>query len=1702
MPGLTASIRTLMLSLSAGILLASSVSASVVRTFHFSAADLQVGVEEHGYATYALKGGASWGQVGGPELPGLSVLVDLPQGTRATSVRAVASQFVSVGSGARAKPAQPPTPGIERPVWRDPDASLYAESAWIPGQVAQLGPSGAMRGRALASIVLSPLQLSPATGAARLATQIEITVETTPESQPLVRRRVVREWEEIVDRGFEASLAQGPAAVHQGLEPARSWTSASTFPLARRETAVAPSSDSHPTPFSPSALPSVVGSPVQYLIITNEAMKTQFQTLADWKTEQGCPAVVRTVEFLNQNYPFGFDLADRVRRFIRDAYTQWGTVWVLLGGDTPVIPVRYARTTFFGGENLATDLYYSDLDGNWDADGDSLFGEGFIDSNRPGDALDLLPDVYVSRAPVENVSQAQLFVNKVLIYNQNPASGYLCKALFFAEVLFPQDWQPGQAIASDGATIAEHAIQRMTGCMATGTTRLYENYTAYPGAIPLSREAVLDSINAGYNLLHHVGHGFRNTMSCGDASITNADITPLSNSPKNAGLLYAIDCTSGAIDFESIGEEFVLAPNGGSISDIGSTHFDFPATGDGYQNEFYNEVFQDGITQLGLAQAMQKVPFVAFSGFDNVQRWTQMTVLMLGDPELSLWTEQPVTLTVTFPATVSIKDTSVTVTVQRLGSPLPGAKVCLLKGSEEYRFGTTNGSGQVTLSFRPDTQGTAKITVTSGNCIPFRSTFTVGPAASNVALVTLPQDRVIVDTGGALNGNGNSSLDAGERVDLTIPVKNAGGVLSGVVSGTLLSLDGRVTVPVPAGSYGAIGAGATTSGTPYRIELTRNGFKDGDEVHLRLSLSDGASQWREEEYLTVRVPDLRHLKHVLNDGGAGNGDQILDIGETADYTVTLVNTTEGPARGVTALLTAATSGVTVLDGTSTYGSIAGRGQAAGDVFRIRNDSQAVPKFTLTVSDFYTTLFTQTIDFSFPQAPVGVIGEGSATSIQLVWALSPSSDLSGYNVYRSQSQGGPFARRDSLPSGRVAFFQDEGLAPLTRYYYYVTSVDSSANESAPSPVISASTNPANLNGFPIPMGRTTPSSPAVGDLERDGQLEAVVGSDYLYAWHSDGHGVIDADGSERTSGDFTTLGSYYASAPAITDLDHDGVMDIVALDWDSTPTLYVFEPDGSLKFSRALLDGVWSSPACGDIDGDGFEEIVFNSNGPRVYAFHYDGTEVRDGDSDPGTVGVFATVASPDNYGSPALADLDGDGKLDIIAPARDGRIYAWKFDGSNVPGFPYGPFSPFLASPAVGDIDNDGLLDIVCPAENNRLYCVQQNGVARPGFPVIGMPSSGVSRAPSPALVDMDGNGTREIVCAGTDGNLRILKTDGTPYPGWGAVRYTAKTAGASESSPVAADIDNNGHIDILIGSEDGQLYGFKDDGTPLAGFPIHLDGEVRGTPMIWDFDQDGDAEILLAGWDKNFYVWTYPGTYVPRPDREWVMFRHDSQRTGRLGPAIVVGVESAAASAQTEAIDGGVRLRWKVPAEGLADGALWRAFRIDGPVSGTAQVLQSVPEGYRPVGSEVAAEEGGWLTVDDYTVTPGASYGYVLARVETAPATDPLAYGPYSVLAPSAAPGNAYLAGAYPNPGRSEQTLAYGLPDGLPQGTIARLDLYDLRGAHVRSLVHREATSGRFVIHWDGRADDGRSVPAGIYLYQLTAGPYTLGGRLVRLQP
>jgi hypothetical protein len=1447
-------------------------SATLERRFQYSS-DRFTMRQEGSSTVVEMEGATREFTLGRPDVPWLGELVEVPGDQRVTGIEVVSIETAVLAPRAALPSAILPKPGLGPVDRTSPDPTYFKHAGLQPEQPVRLGMQGWQRGANVAALEICPVRWDAVSGRLERITSITVRLKLDGAIERAIpRQRVVPEWE-------DAPVRSGPVRM-SSIE----------------------STPGRAQPFKATQIPSVLGSPVAYVIITNDAMASEFQRLADWKTQSGVPAVVRTLSFIHQQYPAAADDAERIRLFIRDAYSRWGTKWVLLGGDTEVIPTRMVFTTYFGGEEIASDLYYSCIDGNWNADGDDLFGEGYHGVADPGDACDLMPDVWVGRAPATTVATAASFVDKTLTYSKTSPGNYENTALFFAEVLFPQPYNEGDFINLDGARLAEDVLPHVR-MKPIHYARLYQTWNDpqwEPGALPETRQAVLDSLNVGYNVSCHIGHGYTNVMSVADANLENSNVMGLTNGNRLTNL-YATNCTSNAIDFPCIGEAFILAPNGGAVTNVGSSRFDFPSTGQYYQQEWFKLVFRNDVTAAGEAQGKQKLPFISSSNNDGINRWTQMALLLLGDPELRIYTGLPATLSVTHAASIPLSDTAVTVHVTVGGTPLAGARVSAYKAGDDYRVGTTNASGDLVLPFRPDGIGNFLLTVTSFNARPYLATVAISPTGSPVLGDLAP--TLDDDNASGTHGNSNATIDAGETVDIRIPVRNNGGATATLVNGVLSTTDPLVTIVNPNVAYGTIGPGASSNpATGFRITVPYT-LPDQRELAFKLTLTDNAGRVNTENIqLTALAPEFLHLSHAVT---GGNGNSRPDSGETVQYAVRLRNLGTGGTSLVTGKLRAKTGVVTVTDSTATWGTFTAGQEKIADAFAFALGSSSAT-LELHVFNEYGEIYVQTIDVGYPEPPTDLSAFGYTSTVDVRWGKSAASDLRGYNIYHSLSLAGPYTKVTPVPTDRTSYYRDSGLSPLTVYYFEVTAVDSSGNESDVSAVISAGTTPGYHAIFPIPMGVNTTAHVAIDHVYDPYPVDIASSAQVIFMWHPDGNTPVDADGAGATHGDLTTLGSRYEAGPSIADLDGDGEKEIIGPTWNpdvygtANPHLYVFDKAGNLKpgFPAVATDPVWSCVAVGDLNNDGQKEMVFGSNGSNIYVYRANGTEWMDGDNNPATVGVFKRLAGAGyHYGTPAIADVDGNGIRDIVYGTNDKKLHVWRPDGTELTGFPVNLNGYVSDSPAVGYLDgpNDSQLDIVISTGDyghgspyDSLFAIRANGQRRPGWPVAVI-GSYTSRTPSPALGDMNRDGFVDVVFTGTDGYLRVLNRNGQPIAPCDSFQYSPYLA-ASESSPVIADINGDGWNDILIGADTRNLLGLSGaTGTLLPGFPIALPSEPKGSPAVCDCDNDGMTEIVTTTLDGSTYIWDYDQPFSPGGAPPWPQYHHDAARTGFLGSPLVV---------------------------------------------------------------------------------------------------------------------------------------------------------------------------------------------------------------------
>ena len=410
-------------------------------------------------------------------------------------------------------------------------------------------------------------------------------------------------------------------------------------------------------------------------------------------------------------------------------------------------------------------------------------------------------------------------------------------------------------------------------------------------------------------------------------------------------------------------------------------------------------------------------------------------------------------------------------------------------------------------------------------------------------------------------------------------------------------------------------------------------------------------------------------------------------------------------------------------------------------------------------------------------------------------------------------------------------------------------------------------PADKSGWPVKGLKVADglvTAPALGDLDGDGRPEVLAMTTLGDVF------ARGADGKLLPGWPVRLHGGHEQSSPLITDLDGDGAAEVVlALDRE----IHVLDRTGLPLpgWPRPVARLVLCSPAAGDVDGDGALEVVVLDQEANLYVFDAAGHALPGW---PRDVGSFSNT-------TPALADLDGEPGAEIVAGTTDGWLVAFRKDGTAAPGsWPVllGVMGP--ASPAVADLDGDGEAEIVAVNAAGGLFLLDRQG----SFEKIGrLPGNhGFS---SPAIGDLDGDGRREIAVgsgqADGAGFVSLIDAHGKMLPGW-----PVATGAEVSASPALVDLDADGHREVVVPDLSGQLHALRADGGAFPGWPRDLDGWVISSPVAADLDGDGGLEIVLGrivlGLLRTPIAMTY-AIETGSPAEAWPTFKGDPRRTGSV---------------------------------------------------------------------------------------------------------------------------------------------------------------------------------------------------------------------------
>jgi len=231
----------------------------------------------------------------------------------------------------------------------------------------------------------------------------------------------------------------------------------------------------------------------------------------------------------------------------------------------------------------------------------------------------------------------------------------------------------------------------------------------------------------------------------------------------------------------------------------------------------------------------------------------------------------------------------------------------------------------------------------------------------------------------------------------------------------------------------------------------------------------------------------------------------------------------------------------------------------------------------------------------------------------------------------------------------------------------------------------------------------------------------------------------------------------------------------------------------------------------------------------------------------------------------AGADLGGGRGVGLFVSGTKGYVYGYDENGALLPGWPNlgaSVFVPFNAGPAIGDLDGDGKPEIVCGHSTGNLYAWHADGSPVAGFPVL-LDPNGINLPV--ALAPLDASPGAEIVAVTVAGDIHVLGGDGNELPGW--PQYTTGVSVA----PIVVGLGLR-KLPTIIVAEGTQLHAYAADGS--VRWTATLPGSALQDPAAADLDRDGSDEILvptfapatLAVYDSAGVPWTSHGFPVSLP--------------------------------------------------------------------------------------------------------------------------------------------------------------------------------------------------------------------------------------------
>jgi len=553
--------------------------------------------------------------VGHPILPVKTSKIFIPADEKVISTEIKYGTLKEIEGSYILKHVTMPQPAFEKEydTIEKPASDIYEKDALYPSVIYKNRKPQFLNGAKVALVDLIPVLYNPVEGQLKYYEELEVRITTEKENRP--------DWVMPYRNSFEDS--EKILNIIDNKDDFLKLSRVSENEMTAKF-------------LSASEEPSAATDSRQYVVITTSELSPAFETLTAYRASAEGGGYTTYIEYIDDIAAIysGVDLAEKMRNFIKDMYTNFGTQYVVLGGDcdgppeNQVIPTRgcYARVGDYTDAYIPSDLYFGCLDGSWNSDGDDRWGE--INDGIDGSDIDWFSEVYVGRIPADDYTEAMNQINKIIAFETHDSP---TKILLTGEELEYLTW---------GGDRMDWLYSFMG---STPKTELYDRSSAFYN---WPKSQLLTYINSNqFNSINYSGHSTIFT----DMKLTNNDIYEMTND--KYFFVYSQGCYAGSIDghysdgtyksTDCFGEAITTGnSDGGAFAYIGNSRYSWYYPGNyvkGASNlahkEFVEAIASGHITKIGEANQKSKTDLPLDS---QLYRWIAFETNLIGCPATDL----------------------------------------------------------------------------------------------------------------------------------------------------------------------------------------------------------------------------------------------------------------------------------------------------------------------------------------------------------------------------------------------------------------------------------------------------------------------------------------------------------------------------------------------------------------------------------------------------------------------------------------------------------------------------------------------------------------------------------------------------------------------------------------------------------------------------------------------------------------------------------------------------------------------------------------------------------------------------------------------------------------------------------------------------------------------------------------------------------